>query len=944
MKKQKLTGLIALVMLAVFAAASFAATGKYNAANYQNYGYKYNCFMFVRQVLLNERAQDSSVGYFNSYTNDYLHFYSYVGGSLVAEHINKNSGTPSQAQIKAAFQKAQVGDVVQMYWKWGTRSATQHTALIADIGNDYVEFLESNNPSGQITNHYYSYGGSSSKSVWGNLQTLYSNPGNKGGFSIYRFHTSSEPAPEITDVPRLGSTGNIVAGKSFSFQCRANGNVTAWSISEAAIPSGADSVWNRSGFPAGLAINSTTGLISGTTEHNTNGKVYYNPLTYHFNVNASNSGGTSSIYRYIRVWEPPYITTSQKLPDGSINSSYDQEIFAEGTEGTMKWQFLYGSLPPGLQFTHNLDSRVAHIKGTPTQSGTYTFKVQCSNYKHDPETTTTKVFQIEVKGGNDHIDSNLRPIYGYFVNGKVGQSYSDYEQCYNAEPDGLVVEGDYPEGLKFSLSGKYIRLRGTPTKAGTYKFKLHPYKRDGGYWNSNEYTMTIDPGSSPMSIVYVYGIGKRGVFYDDYVKVTGGTRPYTPSIVGGRLPYGTHLEQFGALTFVSGIPTRAENANFTLRVTDANGSTVEKSFTIRMVDNTSYRSGAPSEDSAVKPSISSKVLPNATVGNEWESVLEAYGTQPITWFASDLPEGFSIEDDTGRIHGIPTKMGKYRITVTAENEVGSEIKRFYLKVFGEKPIIQTRALPDAVLNVSYEIVLDGNGTAPLRWKRVSGQLPPGMDFNKKEGKIEGTPTKAGTYSFSIQLGNSEGSDSVDYTLVVKEKEEEKSENTNETSSETSSETQSGAKSGVGALTQNASAGFTVAYTSLYMLSNDEKLEGSVVKKPGDTNFVIGEWVDTYGRKINVSDVKIFVNDKFIDGVKISDDGTFTLSKDVMSNDTTVYASALNNGRELKTSEIYVSAAGADEEQNASGSSGAGCSIGASIASLLLCAGAFMKKK
>ena len=45
MKNKKIAGLLALVMVMLLAGLSFAATGTYNAANYQNYGYKYNCFI-----------------------------------------------------------------------------------------------------------------------------------------------------------------------------------------------------------------------------------------------------------------------------------------------------------------------------------------------------------------------------------------------------------------------------------------------------------------------------------------------------------------------------------------------------------------------------------------------------------------------------------------------------------------------------------------------------------------------------------------------------------------------------------------------------------------------------------------------------------------------------------------------------------------------------------
>lgn len=61
----------------------------------------------------------------------------------------------------------------------------------------------------------------------------------------------------------------------------------------------------------------------------------------------------------------------------------------------------------------------------------------------------------------------------------------------------------------------------------------------------------------------------------------------------------------------------------------------------------------------------------------------------------------------------------------------------------------------AKFNEYKEININWTGQAPINWRIISGDLPPGMDFTmitQKDSpfRIAGTPTKAGTYSITLQ--------------------------------------------------------------------------------------------------------------------------------------------------------------------------------------------------
>src|SRR6266545_3676151 len=157
---------------------------------------------------------------------------------------------------------------------------------------------------------------------------------------------------------------------------------------------------------------------------------------------------------------------------------------------------------------------------------------------------------------------------------------------------------------------------------------------------------------------------------------------------------------------------------------------------------------------APKLNITTDSLPGGAVGVRYEASLSARsGTPPLVWTLASglLPIGLVLGLD-GSLTGTPLAAGRFSFTIRVTDiTFDSDSKGFTITVSAPPPTIATGAtLPAGTVGTAYSTTLSATGgTPPYSWSVTTGSLPQGLTLGSTAGVISGTPTAAGTASFTV---------------------------------------------------------------------------------------------------------------------------------------------------------------------------------------------------
>jgi uncharacterized repeat protein (TIGR01451 family) len=325
-------------------------------------------------------------------------------------------------------------------------------------------------------------------------------------------------------------------------------------------------------------------------------------------------------------------------------------------------------------------------------------------------------------------------------NGAPGSFYSQTITATGGTPPRTftVVSGSPPDGLQLSSTGV---LSGTPTTTGFFTFTVRATDANECS-GTRSYTISIATGGCEtlsISPAVLFG-GFVGVPYHRTVTGSGGTPPYSVSVTSGSPPSGLSLSR-GAL---SGTPTRTGTFTFRLTVRDANQCTASRNYSVTI--ECPFATLAPS------------VLPPASLGVAYNQAITVLvgSPRPYTFTVSPgLPDGLTLSPD-GVLSGMPHAAGGFSFTVTATDSFGCAASRTYTLGVCSPLTFALPALPPATVGTPYATNLSAfGGTAPYVFTVTDGALPPGLGLSSA-GLLAGTPTQAGSFSFTVTTTDANG--------------------------------------------------------------------------------------------------------------------------------------------------------------------------------------------
>ncbi|MGX1695175.1 putative Ig domain-containing protein [Microbacterium keratanolyticum] len=163
-------------------------------------------------------------------------------------------------------------------------------------------------------------------------------------------------------------------------------------------------------------------------------------------------------------------------------------------------------------------------------------------------------------------------------------------------------------------------------------------------------------------------------------------------------------------------------------------------------------------------------VPTATVGSPYITAIAVTGepTPSVVVSAGELPPGLAFDPLSRVISGVPEAPGEFSFSVMATNSAGTDTRAFNISVapLTVAPDITTTALPDGKVGTAYEAAVAATGVPAPTFEVVSGALAPGLTLDAVTGKITGTPSEAGDFTWEVAAINSAGRDTQEFRVVI----------------------------------------------------------------------------------------------------------------------------------------------------------------------------------
>ncbi len=490
-------------------------------------------------------------------------------------------------------------------------------------------------------------------------------------------------------------------------------------------------------LPAGLSLNGTTGVVSGTptasgaftvfivaTDSSTGTGPFFGGRSYSFNIAA-----------------PTIVVAPASLPNGTAGLDYSQTVSGSGGTSPYSFAVTAGALPTGLSLASN-----GAVTGIPTEVGTFNFTITATDATTGAGPyTASRAYSVIIASPSIVVNP---PGLTVATDG-VPYSRTFVATAGTAPYAFRISSGALPAGLSLASDGS---LSGTPTAVGNFNFSVTVRDSTTGvgapFEGSRAYTLQV--GEPPLTLSpSTLGAATVGASYSATLTTAGGTAPYSYSVIHGALPAGLSLSTSGALT---GTPTAGGTFNFTIASVESSTGAgapfaVDQPYTLTVQSPT--------------VSVGPSNLTAATVGTSYSQTMSASGGTSAYSFAvtsGALPAGLSLTSD-GTLTGTPTASGNFNFTITAtDSSTGtgpySGGRGYRLSVNGPTITLSPTSLSGLTQSASTnQTITASGGTGPYSFAVTGGTLPAGLSLSSA-GALTGTPTGSGAYSFTVTATDS----------------------------------------------------------------------------------------------------------------------------------------------------------------------------------------------